>query len=199
MSFVCRGVDCKKSFSSKFNRNKHERIKGHYLQSSLEIPYDDSTGLFSCSTVGCQTTSKYKASIKKHLDICKQIKINKEVVAKNRICEICNKVFQRKSNRDRHVRRVHPTENGQNDKQQEDNSNLSELEIETENEIPSMAVPSSFSFTTQSTSLENSASNSPTPSEMPSSTPNPISNDMMIDLSAQETITFSLIDENMTE
>ena len=102
MSFVCRGVDCKKSFSSKFNRNKHERIKGHFLQSSLEIPYDDSTGLFSCSTVGCQTTSKYKASIKKHLDICKQIKINKEVVAKNRICEICNKVFQRKSNRDRH-------------------------------------------------------------------------------------------------
>ena len=33
MRFVCRNQTCQKQFSTKFNRNKHERIKGHFEES----------------------------------------------------------------------------------------------------------------------------------------------------------------------
>ena len=110
MRFVCRGPDCKKDFSTKFNRNKHEKVKKHYQQDSkisYEVPYDAKNEVFYCPSIGCNTTSRYKHNIQKHLKTCYIVNQNKKDNADNKICHICNKQFTKKSNRDRHVKNVH--------------------------------------------------------------------------------------------
>ena len=60
-----------------------------------------------CPTINCTTTSKYKHNIIKHLKSCYIVNKNKKAVGDNRICSICNKVFAKKSNRDRHITDFH--------------------------------------------------------------------------------------------
>ena len=109
MRFVCRNQTCQKQFSTKFNRNKHERIKGHFeesKQATCKVPHDPSTNLYSCPRIDCKTTSKYKQNILKHLKSCSQVNLNKATAKENRTCGIC-KTFAKKSNRDRHIQSVH--------------------------------------------------------------------------------------------
>ena len=100
MAFPCRNENCDKEFSTKFNRNKHERIKRYAPEnvSSLgEILSDDSSRLFKCPTIHWTTTSKYKHNIIKHLKSCYIVNKNKKAAGDNRICSICNKVFAKKN------------------------------------------------------------------------------------------------------
>ena len=61
MVFPCRDESCKKSFSTEFNRNKHEKLKEHAPETSIrEIPRDARSGLIKCPNTDCATTSKYK-------------------------------------------------------------------------------------------------------------------------------------------
>ena len=63
MDFLCRGENCKKSFSTKSNRNKHEKLKNHgpQLEKKTIIPRVDN--LYRCSANGCVVESKYKHNI----------------------------------------------------------------------------------------------------------------------------------------
>ena len=135
MRFVCRKQTCQKQFSAKFNRNKHERIKGHFeesKQATCKIPHNPSTYLYSCPRIDCKTISKYKQNILKHLKSCSQVNLNKATAKENRTCGICNKTFAKKSNRDRHIQSVH------HDDIDDGNDVFDELIIEDE-AFPSMA------------------------------------------------------------
>ena len=109
MPFPCRSENCKKQFSTKFNRNKHEQIKRHYKadeRSTHNIPYDEQTKLYSCPTTNCTTTSRFKHDIRKHLKSCYGVNKNKKAASENKICSIYNNSFLKKSNRDRHINTV---------------------------------------------------------------------------------------------
>ena len=55
--FSCRDENCKKGFSTRFNRDKHEKLNGYATETSnREIPCDEKSGLFKCSTTDCATT-----------------------------------------------------------------------------------------------------------------------------------------------
>ena len=68
----------------------------------------------------------------KHLKSCSQVNINRVTAKENRTCEICNKTFAKKSNRDRHIQSVHRNDNV------DDNDVDDDLIIEDE-DFPSMA------------------------------------------------------------
>ena len=104
MHFICCNQTCQMQFSSKFNTNKHERIKGHFEESksaTRKIPHDPSKNLYSCPTIGCKTTSKYKQNIFELLKSSSQVNVNRAAAKENKTCGICNKTFAKKSNRDR--------------------------------------------------------------------------------------------------
>ena len=53
MGFKCSDENCNKEFSTKFNRNKHERGKGHArgsVNKTIAIPYDTSRKKYKCPT-----------------------------------------------------------------------------------------------------------------------------------------------------
>ena len=107
MVFTCRKENCKKSFSTRSNRNKHERLKNQRppTDDKNEIPcFDD---VFHCPQNGCVSKSKYKHKIVKHLKMCTDLKMKRTTVANNKVCPVCSKVFALKSNRGRHVNIVH--------------------------------------------------------------------------------------------
>ena len=107
MACPCCDKNCKKSFSTKYNRNKQEKRKGHgpQLQGKLEIL---SIGnLYYCPTNGCIVKSKYKANIVKHLKLCVKIKEKWNTHAKNKSCPVCQKVLPQKWNHDRHMQNAH--------------------------------------------------------------------------------------------
>ena len=112
--FNCLKENCQKSFSSKFNWNKHERLKNHRPQTDgkNKIPYFKD--VFHCPTNGCVTKYKYKHNIVKHLKMCTDLKMKRNSVANNKVCPVCSKVFAWKSNRDRHVNNVHSQDLGDN-------------------------------------------------------------------------------------
>ena len=100
MHFICCNQTCQMQFSSKFNTNKHERIKGHFEESksaTRKIPHDPSKNLYSCPTIGCKTTSKYKQNIFELLKSCSQVNVNRAAAKENKTCGICNKTFAKKS------------------------------------------------------------------------------------------------------
>ena len=109
MAFPCRNETCSKQFSTKFNRNKHERIKGHFQEKkgSHKIPFDETKQLNTCPTENCTTSSKYKHNITKNIKSCNVTNNNKKVAHDNKTCNICNKTFLKKSNRDHLIKNVH--------------------------------------------------------------------------------------------
>ena len=114
MPFPCRSENSQKQFSTKFNRNKHKRIKKHYQadeRSTHNIPSDEQTKSYSCTTTNCTTTSRYKHNIK-HLKSSYSVNKNKKAASENKIFSICNKSFLKKSNRDRHLNTVHAHDSG---------------------------------------------------------------------------------------
>ena len=133
MVFSCRDESCKKSFSARFNRNRHEKLKAQAPETSnRQIPCDGKSGLFKCPTTDCATTSKYKYNIIKHLKSFRKFNKNKKGANENKICSFCSKVFTKISNRDRHVKNFHTHENCDN----EDESSENNLYVPTMAEIP---------------------------------------------------------------
>lgn len=104
MVFQCRDKNCIQSFSTTYNRNKHERNKGHAPQLQDQPKIICIENLYHCPTNGCTIKSKYKANIVKHLKVCVESEKKRE---KNKTCTICGKVFVQKSNRDRHIQNTH--------------------------------------------------------------------------------------------
>ena len=51
MSHPCRG-NCGKAYSAVFNRYKHEKVKGNWVENkaNLLVEFDEETKLVSCST-----------------------------------------------------------------------------------------------------------------------------------------------------
>ena len=84
MVFTCGEENCKKSFTTKSNRNTHERLKNHRPQTDdkNEIPFFDD--VFHYPANGCVTKSKYKHDIVKHLKIWTDLKIKRNTVANNK-------------------------------------------------------------------------------------------------------------------
>ena len=101
MEYHCRG-NCGKSFASISSRNKHEQKKEHFNEkmSNHEINFDKESKLYLCSSTGCETTSKYRHNIVKHLKSSKVLNKRRKSVANNKICQVCGKEFVKKSNRD---------------------------------------------------------------------------------------------------
>ena len=137
--------NCKKSFSTRFNRNKHERLKNHWLQTNDKNEIPCFNNVFHCPANGCVT------KIVKHLKMCTDLKLKRNTVANNKICPVCSKVFAQKSNCDRHVTIVHSQAlagdiafdefDNQHDKQEQNQTKPSMVtSIET---VPS-EVPQSF-------------------------------------------------------
>ena len=145
MRFVCRNQTCQKQFATKFNRNKHQRIKGHFeesKQATCKVPHDPSTNLCFCPRIDCKTTSKYKQNILKHLKSCSQVNLNKATAKENGTCGICNKTFTKKSDRYRHIQSVHHDDIDDN---VDGNDVYDDLIIEDE-AFPSMAFRNSLSW-----------------------------------------------------
>ena len=114
MVYPCRNKDCGRSFSTVFNRNKHEKLKRHRLNKKNNvIEFKKELSLFICPTAGSGTTSKYKNNIVKHLKSCFAINRQHNSVADNNICPACKKEFIKKSNRDRHLKQFHAEKNVQ--------------------------------------------------------------------------------------
>ena len=133
MVFPGRDESCKKSFSTRFNCNKHEKLKGHApATSKREIARNEKSGLFKCPTTDCAAASEYKYNIIKHLKSCDKVNKNKEGANENKICSFCSKVFTKKSIRDFHVKNFHTHENCSN----EDESSEDSLYVTTMAEIP---------------------------------------------------------------
>ena len=110
MGFPCCNESCGKQFSTKFNRNIHERIKGHSngdARPVQEIPFNNAAKVYMCPTVNCRASSKNKYNIIKHLKSCYQVNSNNKVADNKKICSICHKHFLKKSNRDRHMTTIH--------------------------------------------------------------------------------------------
>ena len=136
MILISCGIE---QFSTKFNRNKYERIKGHFhgdARPVREISFNDATKVYICPTVDCRASSEYEHNIIKHLKSCYQVNSNKKVAGYNKTCSIYHKYFLKKSNRDRHMKTVH-----QNDSQiadlEEKGQHLNDDEYLDE-ELPSM-------------------------------------------------------------
>lgn len=132
MVFCCRGENCKSSFSTKSNRNKHEKKKGHGPEPTPKPIIECVGDLFVCPNDECSTSSKYKANIVKHLKSCERLM--KKRKGDNKKCPFCGKVFAQKSNRDRHVQNTH---NEMVDNES-DHSDTGDSEVSEINEIPSM-------------------------------------------------------------
>ena len=72
--FPCRNESCKKSLT-RFNHNKHVKLKGHTPETSnKEIPCDEKSGLFKCPTTDI-----------KHLKSCCKGNKNKEGANESKI------------------------------------------------------------------------------------------------------------------
>ena len=64
MVYLCRGKECGKSFPTTFNRNKHEKTKGHWSEMKITvIKCNKESRLFVCPTAGCSTTSQSRSNI----------------------------------------------------------------------------------------------------------------------------------------
>ena len=79
MVFTCCEENCKKSFSTKSNWNKHERLKNHRPQTDdkNESPFFD---VFHCQTNGCVTKSEYKHNFAKQLKTCTDLKMKEPLL-----------------------------------------------------------------------------------------------------------------------
>ena len=133
MVFYCRGKDYGKIFSTTTNRNKYEKPKGHWFEKKCIIEFDSNLSLFVCPSAGCNTTSKYKCNITKHLKSCYAINKQRDSIANNKICPDCGKEFLKKSNRDRHFKQFHSEKVVQPDDEEDD-------ELPTMVVIPNKAV-----------------------------------------------------------
>ena len=91
VAFPCRGENCKKSFSKKSNRDKHEKLKndGPQLQEKTKFPCFDN--LYSCPANGCDVEFKYKHNLVKHLKMRLELKKKRNPVDK--VYPVCSKVF----------------------------------------------------------------------------------------------------------
>ena len=118
MVFSCRGKDCGKSFSTTTNRI---------------IEFDSNLSLFICPSAGCNTTSKYKCNINKHLKSCCAINKQRASIANNKICPDCGKEILKKTNRDRHFKQFHSEKVVQSDDEEDE-------ELPTMVAIPNEAV-----------------------------------------------------------
>ena len=63
MAFLCHGKNCKKLFSTKSNKTKHEKLKNHGPQLEEKTIIHCVDSLYHCSANGCVVDSKYKHNI----------------------------------------------------------------------------------------------------------------------------------------
>ena len=141
MVFLCRDENCKKSFSIKSNRNKHEKLKKHGpIITKTRILFDESSKLYACPTEDCNVQSKYKANVLKHLKSCDAIRKKRKSITSNKICPFCSRVFGQKSNRDRHVKAVHQKDLSSSEEDIDGGEQLNTLEdsLTVDLSLPSM-------------------------------------------------------------
>ena len=71
IAFPCRGENCRKLFSMKPNRSKHEKLKNHgpQLEEKTKIPCVDS--LYRCPANDCDVESKYKHNTETFKGVCR--------------------------------------------------------------------------------------------------------------------------------
>ena len=133
---TCRGKDCNATFSTAFNRNKHENKFQHFFTSKSErgiaVNFDDTAKVYKCKNPSCQTTSKKKSNMLRHIRTCSNVTANKKIRANNKVCAICAIKFTSKFNRNRHMETIHSKH---------------EMEDITEN-VPDSAPTSTMSTTT---------------------------------------------------
>ena len=90
MVFPCCNEDCKKSFSTKSNRNKHEKLKEHGpTVTKTRIPFDETSKLYAYPTEDCNVQSKYKSNVLKHLKLYDSIRKKRKSIVNNKICPFC--------------------------------------------------------------------------------------------------------------
>ena len=108
--YPCRNEQCNRRFASSSNRNRHEKRFGHSppeRRGAIQLPvFDETTSEYRCPFPRCEISSAYKFNVTRHINAgCPTLK------KKNtKVCPHCRKTFTQKSNRDRHVKRFHPTE-----------------------------------------------------------------------------------------
>ena len=76
--------------------------------------------MFVCPSAGCNTTSKYKCNITKHLKSFYDINKQRDSIANNKICPDCGKEFLKKLNRDRHFKQFYSEKVVQPDNEEDD-------------------------------------------------------------------------------
>ena len=108
------------------NERKHFNEK----KSNHEINFDKESKLYLCPSTDCETASKYRHNIEKHLKSCKIVNKRQKSATNNKICQVCGKEFAKKSNRDRDFNLFHV----ENNSIEIDDADKSDLD----NELPTM-------------------------------------------------------------
>ena len=108
-------LNCNATFSSNFNRNKHERKFNHHEEPpcgnrSISITFDDEAKVYKCNNQYCKVTSKKKHNMVRHITSCSAISLRNNIHKSNKVCSICGMEFLKKFNRDRHYKTVHTDE-----------------------------------------------------------------------------------------
>ena len=103
---------CPKTFIIKNNRSRHEKKFGHFpttrLPGKLVPIFNEDSQLYTCPSSVCETKSRYKPSVQRHINFgCSLYKKRRDARKNNKVCNFCGMDFTKKCNRDRHVRSKH--------------------------------------------------------------------------------------------
>ena len=129
MVYLCCGKKCGKSFSTTFNRNKHEKVKGLWPEKKdTVIEFNKESRLFVCPTTGYSTTSQYRSNIVEHLKSCYDLNIQRKAAA----CPVYKKGFVKKPNKDMHLKQCHSDP--------DDGVAMSDIVLNDENELPTIVL-----------------------------------------------------------
>ena len=96
--------------------------------------------MYTCPTLNCKTSSKYKYNIVKHLKSCYKISKKKKRYAK-KVCDVRKKTFAKKFNRDIYIRQFHGSQFQISDEVSDENATDYE---ELNNDVPPMVATPRF-------------------------------------------------------
>ena len=106
----CPNSNCNATFSTKSNRNKHEKKKNHYPSIKVReqsIPYDEAGKVYKCKNKSYKAVSWKKSNMERHIKICLSYSAKIKKRQNDKVCPVCRKELLKKFDRNRHIKTMH--------------------------------------------------------------------------------------------